>query len=110
MHLLEIDAASWELERALGLAEARAGEHAQAAERLQRLIARQCELGVRGLHLGASYEVRTRVAVLAGDAAEVAEYAQLTAAEYRLGLGSLLGARYQRLRDEARRAGIELRA
>jgi hypothetical protein len=69
------------------------------------LIEEQKSLGVSGLYLGASYEARTRVAILAQDRAEIARYGALTAREYRHGSGSALGARYERLMDEASRSG-----
>ncbi len=56
-----------------------------------------------GLLLGVTYEARARVAIWAGDDAAVERYARLTAQEYRHGTGSPLGARYERLMDEARR-------
>ena len=59
---------------------------------------------VSGLLLGATYEARARVAIWAGDEPAVEKYGRLTAAEYRHGRGSPLGARYERLMDEARRA------
>jgi hypothetical protein len=78
--------------------------------RLERLIERQRELGVSGLQLGATYEARTRVAIHALDHDAARSYAQRTAEEYRHGLGSVLGARYERLCEEARRAGIGIEA
>lgn len=91
------------LVRALALAEAKLGAHDDACRRLDGLIAAQTQLGVTGLHLGATYEARARIAIWAGDEAAVEKYARLTAQEYRHGLGSPLGARYERLMDEARR-------
>jgi hypothetical protein len=99
---------SLEIERNLALAEAKLGEHQAAAERLESVAERQLEIGVAGLHLGATYEARTRVAIWAGDAAAVALYGRKTAREYRHGHGSPLGARYERLMDEARVRGFEL--
>ena len=99
---------SLEIERMLALAEARLGEHAAAAQRLEQVAERQVEIGVQGLHLGATYEARTRVAIWAGDESAVQEYGHKTAREYRHGHGSPLGARYERLMDEARLGGFEL--
>jgi hypothetical protein len=98
-----IGAQAHPLVRVLALAEAKLGAHDEACRRLDGLIAAQTELGVTGLHLGATYEARTRVAIWAGDEAAVERYGRLTAQEYRHGLGSPLGARYERLMDEARR-------
>jgi hypothetical protein len=91
------------LVRTLALAEAKLGAHDEACKRLDALIAAQTELGVSGLLLGATYEARARIAIWASDEAAVERYARLTAQEYRHGLGSPLGARYERLMDEARR-------
>jgi tetratricopeptide (TPR) repeat protein len=99
---------SLEIERMLALAEARLGEHASAAARLDDIARRQVAIGVQGLHLGATYEARTRVAIWTGDREAVEAYGRLTAREYRHGHGSPLGARYERLMDEARIAGFEL--
>jgi tetratricopeptide (TPR) repeat protein len=90
--------------RALALAEAKTGNYAAASERLERLIREQTALGVTGLHLGATYEARARVAIWAGDSPSVQQFGRLTAREYRHGQGSPLAARYQRLIDESRAA------
>jgi Protein kinase domain/AAA ATPase domain len=92
------------ISRALALAEAKLGDYAKAVARLEALIAEQKELGVTGLNLGASYEARARIAIGTGDEASFEKYAKLTATEYRHGLGSALGARWERLMAEARRA------
>jgi hypothetical protein len=70
------------------------------------LIAQQRALGVTGLHLGATYEARARIAIWDEDTAAIERYTQLTAEEYRHGSGSALGARYERLMSEARRASV----
>ncbi len=94
------------ISRALALAEARLGDYPGAHARLAEVIAEQRELGVSGLNLGASYEACARIAIWAGDSAAVEEYGLLTAREYRHGLGSPLGVLYERLLDDARRAGM----
>jgi serine/threonine-protein kinase len=91
---------SHDISRALALAEAKLGEYDAAANRLQTVIEEQLRLGVSGLSLGASYEARARIAILAVDETAVDEYARLTANEYRKGRGSPLGARYERLMDD----------
>jgi hypothetical protein len=60
------------------------------------------------LNLGATYEARARIAIWAEDSAAVEKYAGLTAQEYRHGRGSPLGARYERLMEEALRAGVKV--
>ncbi|HMI89895.1 MAG TPA: hypothetical protein VK509_00965, partial [Polyangiales bacterium] len=104
---LELGLVSHEIIRALAVAQAKVeGDCAWAARVLDALIEEQEALGVSGLHLGASYEARTRVAILAQDRAGTAHFAALTAREYRHGSGSALGARYERLMDEASRSGM----
>ncbi len=101
---LEITVPSHGISRALALAEATLGDAGKAEARLDAVIKSQTKLGITGLHLGASYEARARVAIRAGDLEAVDKYAGLTAREYRHGAGSPLGARYARLMDEALRA------
>jgi tetratricopeptide (TPR) repeat protein len=100
-----IGASAHELSRVTALADAKLGNFDRAVARLERVIADQRELGVTGLNLGASYEARARVAIWAGDADAVQTYTRLTAQEYRHGRGSPLGARYERLMEEAGKAG-----
>jgi hypothetical protein len=104
---LGIGVSAHEVGRALALAEARTGDGAKAAQRLETIIAEQLEIGISGLNLGASYEARARIAIWGSDEPAVDQYAHLTAREYRRGGGSPLGARYERLMDEARRISIE---
>jgi serine/threonine-protein kinase len=98
-----------EAERALALIEARLGD-AAAVPRIEALIASQRELGVSGLRLGISYEARAQIAIWQRDANAFEEYAVLTAHEYRYGADSALGARYDRLINEARRHGLQTTA
>ncbi|HEX4447824.1 MAG TPA: protein kinase [Polyangiaceae bacterium] len=100
---LAIGVASHDISRTLALAEAKVGDYARAVARLGALIAEQRQLGITGLILGASYEARARIALWAGDEAALAEYADLTAREYRHGRRSPLGARWEQLMAEARR-------
>jgi tetratricopeptide (TPR) repeat protein len=101
---LGIGYSAYIVERVLALAEAQLGGHEQAAARIERILAEQIALGVTGLHLGASYEVRARIAICARDQSAVGRYLRLTAEEYGLESGSALSARYGRLTSEARRA------
>jgi tetratricopeptide (TPR) repeat protein len=103
----EIGVSSHEISRGLALAEARLGDYAGAWQRLERVIEEQVALKVIGLQLGASYETCTRIAIWSGDVTRLQRYAALTAREYRHGRGSPLGARYERLMEEARRTGLE---
>jgi hypothetical protein len=97
--------AAFDVARALALVEAKLGDHESARARLDCIIQTQTELGVTGLLLGLSYEAQARCAVWRGDRESVEKYAALTAEEYRHGRNSPLGVRYQRLVDEAKRAG-----
>jgi hypothetical protein len=98
---LEIGVPAHDISRSLALAEGRLGEHAVAAARLSAVIEAQLALGISGLRLGASYEARARIAIWANDPALAEEYMRHTAREYRYGQGSALGARYERLVQEA---------
>ena len=100
-----IEAAAIPIQRALALAEAKLGDYAGASKRLQAAIGDLTALGVTGLELGATYEARARIAIWFADHEAVVEYGRHTAREYRYGEGSSLGARYERLMDEARRDG-----
>jgi hypothetical protein len=103
---LEIAVMSHPISRALALAEAKLEDYAGAVARLDAVIQEQLLLGITGLHLGASCEARARVAIWAKDGAAVEEYGALAAYQYRHGHGSPLGARYERLMDEARRSEL----
>jgi hypothetical protein len=92
--------------QALALAEAKLGDSG-GVERLGALIARQNALGASGLRMGLSYEARARVAIWSGDAAAFEHFSELTAREYRHGAGTSLAARYERLMNEAARAGMQ---
>jgi hypothetical protein len=100
---LGIGVSAYAIARAVALADAKLGDHANAAARIEGMIAEQIALGVKGLPLGASYEARARIAISAGDEQALHAYAELTAREYRHATGSALGARYERLMTEARR-------
>ncbi|MET0386168.1 MAG: protein kinase, partial [Polyangiales bacterium] len=89
--------------RALALAEGKQGHYTSAAARLDAVITEQTQYGVSGVHLGATYETRTRLALWAADYTAIEKFGRLTAREYRHGLDSPLGARYERLLNEARR-------
>ena len=99
---------SIELEKPLALAEAKLGLPG-GGERLDALIAFQTERGVTGLRMGLLYEARARIAIWQRDAAAFERYAELAAREYRHGAGSALGARYDRLLNEAARNGLHAR-
>lgn len=100
---LEIVVPAHDVCRTLALAEARLGEHDRAAARIAGVIEVQRALGISGLRLGASYEARARIAIWADDVAVAEQYMRHTAREYHYGQGSALGARYERLVQEARR-------
>jgi hypothetical protein len=103
---LGIGLAGCMVRRALALAEAKRGDVAGACARLERVIEDLKACDIVGLELGATYEVRTRVAILASDREAAERFGRLTAEAYRYGQDSPLGARYERLWDEARLAGV----
>jgi hypothetical protein len=94
-----------DVSRALALVEAKLGEYAQAAQRLDTLLEQLRAAGVTGMLLGLACEARARIAIWAGDQPALERFSRLTAEQYRHGRGSLLGVRYERLMDEARVAG-----
>jgi hypothetical protein len=98
--------AAAEVIRMLALAEAKLGDP-RGAERLEALIAQQTALGAAGLRMGLSYEARAQTAIWAGDTAAFERFAELTAREYRHGARTALGVRYERLMNEAARAGMQ---
>ncbi|HMI93684.1 MAG TPA: hypothetical protein VK509_20060, partial [Polyangiales bacterium] len=82
----------------------------RAQARLTELIATQLELEISGLWLGASYETAARVALAAGDGEAFERNSLLTARAYRHAEGSPLGALYERLIQDARKAGVRVLA
>jgi tetratricopeptide (TPR) repeat protein len=101
-----IDAVAFVIRRALALAEAKLGDYAGACRRLEDVIRDLEALGITGLELGATCEARARIAIWANDDAAIETYGRMTAKEYRHGERSPLGARYERLMDEARSSGV----
>lgn len=95
-----------ELIHVVALAEAMLG-NPHAAEPLDALIERQSALGAKGLRMGLTYETRARVAIWSGDAEAFEQFSVLTAREYRHGARAPLAARYERLMNEAARAGMQ---
>ena len=92
----------------LALAEARLGDWQRAIERVERCIATRERLGCNGLNLGWTYEARARIAIVMGDPQAFHEAAAKCAEAYGHGRsGSLLAARFEALRTEARQAGLE---
>jgi hypothetical protein len=101
-----IGLAAYVVRRALAVAEAELGDHARASARLHSVIDELKAYGIRGVELGATYEARARIAIWAAEAEASESYGRLTAQEYRYGQNSPLGARYERLLDEARTSGV----
>jgi hypothetical protein len=103
---LGIGLASFPIRRALALAEGKLGQYAAASQRLSEVLSELEHYQIRGLELGATHEAYTRIAMWNADAAAVEVHGRRTAEEYRYGQGSALGARYERLMDEAQKSGI----
>jgi Protein kinase domain/AAA ATPase domain len=99
-----------DLARGLALAEATLGEYAPAIARLDELIAKQRAAGLTGPRLGLNYEARARIAIWNQDEAAFEQHSRLAANEYRRGAHSPLAARYERLVNEALRAGFHATA
>jgi serine/threonine protein kinase len=94
-----------ELARVIALTDAKLGMPGAVAQ-LEAAIEQQRRLGLSGPRVGLMYEARALIAIWQGDAEAYERYAALTAHEYRYGAGSPLGARYDRLLNEARRSGL----
>jgi tetratricopeptide (TPR) repeat protein len=103
-----IDVSAFVIRRALALAEAKLGDYPGASRRLEDVIRDLQALNITGLELGATCEARARIAIWANDHAAVETYGRMTAKEYRHGERSPLGARYERLMDEARTSGVSV--
>ncbi|HKP64830.1 MAG TPA: serine/threonine-protein kinase [Polyangiales bacterium] len=99
-----------DLTRVLALAEATLGDNAPAIMRLDGLIAKQRAAGVTGPRIGQSYESRARISIWTQDEPAFEQFSRLAANEYRRGANSPLAARYERLVNEALRAGFQATA
>ena len=96
----ELDVSAHPIVRALTQAEAEAGAFEHATLRIEAIIAQQLALGARGIHLGAAYEVRARIAARAGDRESFVRFAELTREEYCRVPESALAARHLMLLTE----------
>ena len=103
---LDIALGAYEVDRALALAEGKLGDLDGAAARLRGADRRPA--GARRHRPQPGHELRGARAHrdLGGRQPAVEHYGRLAAHEYRHGRNSPLGARYERLMHEARRAGI----
>ncbi|HTU60585.1 MAG TPA: hypothetical protein VMF89_19170, partial [Polyangiales bacterium] len=102
----QLRGAAIDLVRTVALAESKLGHNERAVALLDALIAEQRARNSTGLRIGLSYEARAFVALWMNDAEAFEQFAQLTAQEYKHGARSPLGARYERLMNEARRFGF----
>jgi hypothetical protein len=103
---LEIDTMRTDISRELALAEAKVGDLAGAVRRIESVI--EEHKGMVEAHRIDDYEARARIAIAAQDVATVTHYVELLARTRRPGRGSLARARFGRLVDEGRRAGMQL--
>lgn len=94
------------MELMLALAESDLGEHTSAVERLDRIIADVDQRGFRGLHRGAAYECRARVALAMRDAAAWQFYFAKCAEDLRFGNYPGITARLQRIQEKAQELGL----
>jgi tetratricopeptide (TPR) repeat protein len=101
---LQIGGWSAHLIRTLAIAEAKLGDFAGAAARLDKLIAQRA--GMMPSRLLLDYDARARVAIWAKDTETAAHYAELAASQYRAGGPAVT--RHGRLQEEAKQAGLEL--
>jgi len=93
----EAMSASHLLVRALGLALAKLGKHAQAAELLSSHIERARAAQSTGIYLGFLYEAHALIATETGDVTNVLHYARLAMHEYRRSGANAIGARCEQL-------------
>ncbi len=84
------------------------GEHQAAIHLSDDALERCHHYGSTGVPLGLCYEARSRIAICRKDEEEFAFYAQLCAEQWIQGRNPALGAKYERLEQAARRAGLEL--
>jgi hypothetical protein len=73
---------------------------------VEKVISEHTALAVVGLQLGYAYEVAARIAIIERDADAFRRFAMLASEQYRPGKSSVLGALYERLMDEGRKAGL----
>ena len=94
------------------LAEAQAllGETAEAARTANAVIEGLRVLGSQGLLLALAYETRARVAIAARDQVEFDRHAALCAEQLRRGSSSTLSAKFEKLKQAARRSELQLAA
>ena len=90
----------------LAEAESARGAHASALARLRASVADAEALGLRGLLIGTTYEVRARLALAADELDDFQLYFLKCSAALRGGGYPLLAARLDRLRDRARGLGL----
>lgn len=92
----------------LAYAEVRLGNHDAGVALIDDVLARYDALGCRGLNSGWAYEHRARIALEMDDRGAFSAAAARCAQEYGHGKsGGSLVARYERLRTDAQRAGME---
>ena len=101
---LDIQGAAYDLVRELAVAEARAGEHARASERLDRLIA--LREGALEAYRVIDYEARIRVAIEARDSDVIRHYLERLAKHGVTGGANTAQARHAQLFEEVRGAGL----
>ncbi|HVW29557.1 MAG TPA: protein kinase [Polyangiaceae bacterium] len=91
---------------AMAAAEAKLGRFAEALARVEGVIREQKELGITGLYLAQSYEVLAHVAVAQQDKTAFERSLSLAGELYQRAKSSALRARYEKLVDEGRKAGL----
>ncbi len=92
----------------LALIQASLGDYETAVRNAEAVLARFHALGTTGLNLGLAYETRAHVAILMGDHNGFGNYARLCAEQYRAGRNPGLTAKYERLLQTARKAGLQV--
>ncbi len=101
----------WEgrqIARVLALAEAKLGQHQEAARRVEALTEEAESQGIGGVWLGTLYETRSRIALEAQDAEALAVCMRLTARHYEDRQNPALLAKYERLVEAAHRCRLAI--
>lgn len=103
----EMEDAAIGLAQRLALAEAALGDRAPAIEHAEWALGWIERLHISGLHAALAHETRARVALALGDAPAFQRHLELCRAQLKIGRGSRLWARFERLQRDARAAGMD---
>jgi tetratricopeptide (TPR) repeat protein len=95
-----------QIKKPLALILAKLGQTDEAIRHCESVIGDLHLLKATGINLGIAYETRARVAILMNDQKNFQSYSRLCAEQYRAGHNPVLTAKYERLLQSAREAGM----